>query len=76
VEVVFGKYNFIFKDLKEWLIHLQGIILHIKNSYCGGNIEYPSYKLICTGATGHAEVVLVHYDPSVITLHTILGEFF
>ncbi len=55
---------------------MQGIILHIKNSYCGGNIEYPSYKLICTGATGHAEVVLVHYDPSVITLHTTLGEFF
>jgi peptide methionine sulfoxide reductase MsrA len=40
--------------------------------YANGKIDYPCYKLICTGATGHAEVVEVTYNPNIITLETIL----
>ena len=44
--------------------------------YSGGHIDYPSYKLICTGATNHAEVVEVTYDSEILKLNEILNEFF
>ena len=39
-------------------------VLSTRAGYMGGDVEYPSYKLICTGATNHAEVVEVTYDPN------------
>lgn len=44
--------------------------------YSGGNLDYPCYKLICTGATNHAEVVYVAYDPKVLSLADLLRRFF
>lgn len=44
--------------------------------YAGGTLKYPCYKLICTGMTGHAEVVKVTYNPTVISISEILDEFF
>ncbi|SEQ89408.1 peptide-methionine (S)-S-oxide reductase [Nitrosomonas sp. Nm51] len=43
--------------------------------YCGGNAPHPSYEMVCTGETGHAEVVLVEYDTSVIPLNALLEAF-
>jgi len=43
--------------------------------YMGGTTFQPSYQEVCTGRTGHAEIVEVIYDPSVITYQRLLEEF-
>ena len=47
-----------------------------KIRYTGGKRENPTYEQICTGATGHAEVAQITYDPQVISFETILSVFF
>ena len=44
--------------------------------YAGGHTDDPDYKKTCTGTTGHAEMVHLVYDPSVITIDEILKVFF
>ncbi len=44
--------------------------------YAGGSVEHPSYEQVCTGETGHAEVVKVEYDEDVISLNDLLTVFF
>lgn len=46
------------------------------SGYEGGYIPKPSYMLVCTGATGHAEVVQVSFDPTVVSFKEILQVFF
>ena len=36
----------------------------VESGYTGGHVENPSYKDVCTGTTGHAEVTNIYYDPS------------
>jgi peptide-methionine (S)-S-oxide reductase len=43
--------------------------------YAGGTMDAPSYKDVCTGRTGHAEVVHVVYDPARVSLATLLAAF-
>ncbi len=43
--------------------------------YLGGTIENPTYQDVCTGSTGHAEVVQVEYDPSQIAYEDLLEVF-
>ncbi len=43
--------------------------------YLGGNFENPSYTDVCTGRTGHAEVVEVEFDPSIVTYEELLEVF-
>ena len=43
--------------------------------YAGGKAENPSYKQVCTGTTGHAEVVLVVYDPAAVSYSNLLKLF-
>lgn len=43
--------------------------------YSGGHVEDPSYQQVCTGRTGHAEVVQVTFDPDTISLEEILKIF-
>ena len=54
---------------------VQGIE-HSVSGYAGGLKSHPSYEEVCTGATGHAEVVQLIYDPSVVTFSHLLGLFF
>ena len=48
----------------------------VTSGYAGGGVPNPSYELVCTGTTGHAEVVQVAFDPSVISYAEILEIFF
>lgn len=51
-------------------------VLACTSGYAGGARPNPSYEQICTGATGHAEVVRLTYDPAVVTLTRLLDIFF
>ena len=46
------------------------------SGYAGGSVANPSYEAVCTGRTGHAEVVQVHFDPDVTSFREILEVFF
>jgi len=54
---------------------LEGV-LDVVSGYAGGHMPNPDYKSVCTGMTGHAEVVQVTFDPSIITFKEILEVFF
>lgn len=43
--------------------------------YLGGNMNNPSYKDVCTGRTGHAEVVQIVFDPDVVSYESLLAFF-
>ena len=45
------------------------------SGYAGGKIPNPTYKQICTGLTGHAEVIKIIYDPQIISFEKILNIF-
>lgn len=51
-------------------------VQQVVSGYTGGHVENPSYEAVCTGTTGHAEVVQVTYDPDVVTFKDILDVFF
>ena len=46
------------------------------SGYAGGHVDSPSYEAVCTGSTGHAEVVAVTFDETVIPADVILDAFF
>ena len=58
----------VFQDLKG--------VLQVESGYSGGHVDNPSYREICNGTTGHAEVIRITFDPAVITFREILGIFF
>lgn len=47
-------------------------VLDVEVGYSGGHVEKPTYEQVCTDATGHAEVVLVTYDPAKISYEALL----
>ena len=51
-------------------------VSEVVSGYSGGTLPDPSYEAVCTGATGHAEVVAVTFDPAIIPGETILDVFF
>ena len=48
----------------------------VESGYSGGHTESPSYRDVCTGTTGHAEVVQVRFDPAVLSYRDLLSVFF
>lgn len=50
-------------------------VLKVSSGYSGGHVDNPTYKEVCEGTTGHAEVVQVVYDPSKITFDELLEVF-
>jgi peptide-methionine (S)-S-oxide reductase len=53
---------------------VQGVI-EVTSGYSGGHTENPTYGDVCSGATGHAEVVEVEYDPSKVSYEELLEVF-
>jgi peptide-methionine (S)-S-oxide reductase len=51
-------------------------VTRVVPGYAGGHVDNPTYKQVCGGNTGHAEVVQVDFDPSVISYADILRVFF
>ncbi len=54
--------------------HVPGVVATAPG-YAGGHTENPNYQAVCTHTTGHAETVLVEYDPAVITYAKLLSAF-
>ena len=48
----------------------------VKSGYMGGYVDNPTYELVCSETTGHAEVVQLEFDPTVISFEQILQVFF
>jgi peptide-methionine (S)-S-oxide reductase len=48
----------------------------VTSGYMGGHVSSPTYRMVCQGDTGHAEVIRISYDPSVITYQQLLDVFF
>lgn len=47
----------------------------VESGYCNGEVPNPTYEQVCTGQTGHAEVIRLTYDPSVISFEELLEVF-
>jgi peptide-methionine (S)-S-oxide reductase len=54
---------------------LQGV-LSVESGYSGGETENPTYQEVCTGTTGHAEVVRIEFDPNLLSFNDLLRVFF
>jgi len=51
-------------------------VLKVESGYSGGSVPNPTYEAVCTGKTGHAEVVQITFDPKIITFQELLEIFF
>ena len=58
----------IFQDLKG--------VEKVASGYSGGKIDNPTYREVCSGTTGHAEVIQVFYDPAIVSFETLAKVFF
>ncbi len=51
-------------------------VTDVKSGYMGGTVENPTYEQVCTGLTGHAEVVQLTFAPDVVSFRELLDVFF
>ena len=51
-------------------------VAEVDVGYANGKTENPTYEMVCSGRTGHAETIHVQYDPQLVTLATLLRHFF
>jgi peptide-methionine (S)-S-oxide reductase len=63
-----------FWGVEEFFLAIPGVVDAV-SGYTGGATQKPTYEQVCSGRTGHAEAVLVTYDPSRVTYEHLLEEF-
>lgn len=51
-------------------------VLNVTPGYCNGHSPNPTYQQVCSGTTGHAEVIQIEFDPELITYETLLEVLF
>lgn len=51
-------------------------VLSVQSGYCGGHLQHPSYEQVCSGNTGHIEVIKIEFDQAMISYETLLEVFF
>jgi peptide-methionine (S)-S-oxide reductase len=51
-------------------------VTDVVSGYMGGHVDNPTYRQVCSGDTGHAEVVQVTFDPAIVSLRDVLEVFF
>ena len=61
--------------LEAAFLDLKGV-RSVVSGYAGGSLPHPTYQQVCTGTTGHAEVVQVTFDPEQLDYRTLLEVFF
>ena len=61
--------------LEAVFLRLRGV-QRVASGYAGGHVEHPTYRAVCTGTTGHAEVVQVDFEPDEISYRELLEVFF
>jgi peptide-methionine (S)-S-oxide reductase len=54
---------------------LRGVV-SVESGYSGGSLPHPSYRRVCDGDTGHAEVVRIRFDPAEVSFRDLLDVFF
>jgi peptide-methionine (S)-S-oxide reductase len=64
-----------FWGLEDLIRRIPGV-LSTRVGYTGGHVDNPTYKLVCTKTTGHAEAVEIKFDPAVVTYRKLLELFF
>ncbi len=63
-----------FWGVEEYMSRIEGV-MDTEVGYANGNTEYPSYKEVCTGTTGHVETTYVKFDEDIISLENLLNRF-
>ncbi len=71
-KIVFG--GGCFWGVEAYFKRTEGVI-STKVGYANGTVQHPTYQEVCRGGTGHAEVTEVVYDPSVVSLKSLLESF-
>lgn len=56
-------------------VRVKGVV-DVESGYCNGDVFRPSYEQVCSGSTGHVEVIKLMYDPHIISTRQILEIFF
>lgn len=59
----------------EWVFRQVPGVVKAVSGYAGGSVEDPDYRLVCTGTTGHAEVVRLEFDPAIVRYEQLLEVF-
>jgi len=63
-----------FWGVEEFFLSIAGVVDAV-SGYTGGAVTAPTYEQVCSGRTGHAEAVLVTYDPALVSYEHLLEEF-
>lgn len=61
--------------LEAVFLELEGVHA-VQSGYSGGRVDHPNYRQVCSGTTGHAEVVQITFDPAVLSFEDLLRVFF
>lgn len=64
-----------FWGVEDFFLNVPGVVDAV-SGYTGGAIKSPTYAEVCSGRTGHAEAVLVTYDPEKVSYQKLIEEFF